>query len=290
MVFDMRAAAERVVDHYVPSEYPDERFLDLIDNHWQPGAGTTCAYLTAKVLVLLGCREPDLVNHDDPEGLARIRFEFGNTRNGISKLVAGAKALDCWVADGVGREPARMDLVYMTVPGKEGTADHVEVFRAIDGSTWEAAAAGQGTRERQRAEIVRRSINDQRANGGARYVSSLAGEAKRVIGWVDLERVPLAESPMGVAVEPTLEVSRQVSTGALVAGGVLLLLGAGAGAWLHATAAERRVLVALRAAERAHGVGGLATRDRARRLARRGRVEDVVDQIGMLSRSELEGL
>ena len=285
MGFDVRAAAERVVDHYVPSKYPEERFLELIDNRWQPGGGTTCAYLTAKVLVLVGCREPDLVNHEDPEALGRIRFEFGDTRNGVSKLVAGAKALGCWVGDGAGREPARMDLVYMTVPGKEGTADHVEVFRAIEGTTWEAAAAGQGTREEQRAEIVRRSITDQRASGGPRYVSSPAGEPKRVIGWVDLDRVPLLELPSGPAIEP--EASRP-STGALVAGGVLLLLGAGASVWLRVTASERRVLVALQAAERAHGITGLATRERARRMAKRGRVEDVVEEIGVLPPSRLE--
>lgn len=285
MGFDVRAAAERVVDHYVPSKYPEERFLELIDNRWQPGGGTTCAYLTAKILVLVGCREPDLVNHEDPEALGRIRFEFGDTRNGVSKLVAGAKALGCWVGDGAGREPARMDLVYMTVPGKEGTADHVEVFRAIEGTTWEAAAAGQGTREEQRAEIVRRSITDQRASGGPRYVSSPAGEPKRVIGWVDLDRVPLLELPLGPAIEP--ETSRP-STGALVAGGVLLLLGAGASVWLRVTASERRVLVALQAAERAHGITGLATRERARRMAKRGRVEDVVEEIGVLPPSRLE--
>ena len=285
MGFDVRAAAERVVDHYVPSKYPEERFLELIDNRWQPGGGTTCAYLTAKVLVLVGCREPDLVNHEDPEALGRIRFEFGDTRNGVSKLVAGAKALGCWVGDGAGREPARMDLVYMTVPGKEGTADHVEVFRAIEGSTWEAAAAGQGTREEQRAELVRRSITDQRESGGARYVSSPAGEPKRVIGWVDLDRVPLIEPPLGPAIEP--EVSGP-STGTLVVGGMLLLLGAGASVWLRVTASERRVLVALQAAERAHGITGLATRERARRMAKRGRVEDVVEEIGVLPPSRLE--
>jgi hypothetical protein len=291
MSFDVRAAAERVVDHYVPSEYPDERFLDLVDNHWQPGGGTTCAYLTAKVLVLLGCRESDFVNHDDPEGLGRIRFEYGDTRNGVSKLVAGAKALDCWVGDGDGREPTRMDLVYMTVPGKEGTADHVEVFRAIDGATWEAAAAGQGTREKQRAEIVHRFITDQRASGGARYVSSLAGEPKRIIGWVDLARVPLVEPPRGPAAERQQEApTRQLSTRALIAGGALLLVGASAGVWLRVTAAERRVLVALQAAERAHGIAGLATRERARRLARRGPVEDVVEEIGTLPPSKLEEL
>jgi len=288
MSFDVRAAAERVVDHYVPSEYPDDRFLDLVDHHWQPGAGTTCAYLTAKVLVLLGCREPDLVNHDDPEALGRIRFEYGDTRNGVSKLFAGAKALGCWVPDGDGREPARMDLVYMTVPGKEGTADHVEVFRAIDGATWEAAAAGQGTREKQRAEIVHRSITDQRAGGGPRLVSTLAGEPKHVIGWVDLARAPLIEPASGPAAEPAQ--SKQLSTGALVAGGALLLLGAGAGVWLRVTAAERRVLVALQAVERARGITGLATRERARRLARRGPVEDVVEEIGTLPPSKLEGL
>jgi len=287
--FDIRAAAERIVDCYVPSEYPDERFLDLVNGRWQPGGGTTCAYLTAKVLVLLGCREPDFVNHDDPEGLGRIRFEFGDTRNGVSKLVAGAKALGCWVADGAGREPARMDLVYMTVPGKAGTADHVEVFRQIEGATWEAAAAGQGSREKQRAEIVHRLVNDQRASGGARYVSSPAGDPKRIIGWVDLERVPLVDPPNGPAVELTSEeASRQVSTGALVAGGVLLLLGAGASVWLRVTAAERRVLVALQAVEHAHGITGLATRERARRLAKRGRVEDVVEMIGALSPDKLE--
>jgi hypothetical protein len=291
MRLDVRMAAERVVDYYVPSEYSDERFLDLVDNHWQPGGGTTCAYLTAKVLLLLGCREPDFVNHDDPEGLGRIRFEFGDTRNGVSKLVGGAKALDCWVADGAGREPARMDLVYMTVPGKEGTADHVEVFRAIDGATWEAAAAGQGTREKQRAEIVHRFITDQRASGGPRLVSTLAGEPKRIIGWVDLARVPLAEPPSGPAIEPTLGASSsRLTAGTLIAGGALLLLGASAGVWLRVTAAERRLLVALQAAERAHGLAGLATRERAQRLAKRGQVEDVVEEIGTLPPSKLEEL
>lgn len=289
MCFDVRAAAERVVDYYVPSKYPEERFLDLIDNRWQPGGGTTCAYLTAKILVLVGCRELDFVNHEDPEGLGRIRFEYGDARNGVSKLVAGAKAFGCWVSDGIGREPARMDLVYMTVPGKEGAADHVEVFRALDGTTWEAAAAGQGTREEQRAEIVRRSITDQRTSGGARYVSSLAGEPKRIIGWVDLDRVPLIEPPSGPAAELEREGSGP-STSALVAGGLLLALGAGVGVWLRATGAERRLLMALQAAERVHGITGLATRERARRLAQRGRVEEVIEELGRRPPSWLEGL
>jgi hypothetical protein len=179
----------------------------------------------------------------------------------------------------------------MTVPGKEGMADHVEVFRAIDGATWEAAAAGQGTREKQRAEIVNRFITDQRARGGARYVSSLAGEPKRIIGWVDLARVPLIEPPSGPAVDSApMAVPTQVSAARLIAGGALLLLGAGVGHWLRTTAVERRVLVALQAAERTHGLTGLATRERARRLAKRGPVEDVVEEIGMFPPSKLEGL
>ncbi len=231
---DRRAAVDRIIAYFFPVRADGRRwiqwgealFAELINGRWQPGAGTTCAYLTAIVLYLLGARDFDLVNFDDPEGATK--FEFGNTRNGISKLVNGAKKLGAWVDDGPGREPARNDLVYMSAG--TSASEHVEVFRGIDGSTWEAAAAGQGTRELQRAEIITRTITDERAAGGHRYVSSLAGERKRIIGWVNIDAVPLVAPPSGAAAEPDSDESSSsgASAVAVVAVvGVIAAVGAG---------------------------------------------------------------
>lgn len=56
-----RAAVLRVVDYFVPSDHGDERFAEMLDGHWAPGAGTTCTYLPAAALYYAGAREPRLV-------------------------------------------------------------------------------------------------------------------------------------------------------------------------------------------------------------------------------------
>jgi hypothetical protein len=227
---DRRRAVYRILKAVLPSAYGDEKFAEIIGGHWSPGAGTTCAYLTALVLVMIGARDGRYVNRDDPESKGRCVFEFGDKANGISKLYYGGQKAGVWVDDGPGREPQYGDLVYMT----DGTNDgaHVEVVLTIDGSTWTAGAAGQGTREHQEAKIITRTITDEREKGGKRWVSSqAAGGRKYVVGWVDLDAVELAEPPMGVAAEEEPEAppfwQRAVGAGigAIIIGGLLWLLG-----------------------------------------------------------------
>lgn len=228
--FDRRRAVYRILQAFLPSAYGDDKFAEIIDGHWAPGAGTTCAYLTALILTMLGCRDGRIVNRDDPEGKGRCVFEYGDKNNGVSKLYYGGQKAAVWVNDGPDQEPRYGDLVYMW----DGTNDgaHVEVVLTIEGSTWTAAAAGQGTREHQEAKIITRTITDERASGGKRYVSSQAvGGRKWIVGWVDIDRVDLVEPPMGVAADEEPEKvplwQRAVGAGiaAMILGGLMWLLG-----------------------------------------------------------------
>ena len=199
------------------SKYGDDLFAELVDGQYTPGGtGTTCPYLPAAALFYLGCRDPGLVNRDDPEGLTK--FEYGDKTNGISKLYYGGKAAGCWVDDGPGREPQEGDIYYVIGP------EHVGHFCRQKGGIWHTGDSGQGTHLVQEAKYVDRPVRDDRARGGHRYIGGPNGDMRQLMGWVDLDRVPLTAPPSGPAAEEEEEPG--TSTGAVVAGvavGVLAL-------------------------------------------------------------------
>lgn len=217
-----RAAVLRAVEHFVPSDYGDERFAEMLDGHWEPGAGTTCTYLPAAVLYYAGAREPQFVNHDDERG--RTAFEIGA---GVSKLVQGARAIDAWVDDAPGREPRAGDIAFLS---NGPLTEHVEIV--LDPAVWKAAAAGQTNESgNQAARVVTRSVDDRRDRGGPRLLSApsplpVAGSWRKLVGWVDVDRVPFVEAFTGPAIAPGPSTA-EIVTGVVLVGGALgLVLGA----------------------------------------------------------------
>lgn len=218
-----RAAVLRVVEHFVPSDWGDDRFAEMIDGHWEPGAGTTCTYLPAAALYFAGARERRLVNHDDD--LERTAFEIGA---GVSKLVQGARAIGAWVDDAPGREPKAADIAFLS--NGPPITEHVEVV--LDPAGWKAAAAGQTNgRGEQAARVVMREVDDRRGEGGARLLSApsplpVAGSWRKLVGWVDLDRVPWVEAPGGPAGEEAAMPILAVLAGTLL---VVAAVGVGVG-------------------------------------------------------------
>jgi hypothetical protein len=209
-----RDAVLRVADYFVPSDWGDDRFAELVAGHWTPGAGTTCTYLPAAALYLVGCRDERLVNHDDDQG--RTAFTVAA---GVSKLVQGARAIGAWVDDAPGREPQPGDVVFIS--NGPPLTEHVELV--LDPAEWRAASAGQSNaRGEQAARVVTRQLDDRRGEGGPRLLSApsplpVVGSWRKLQGWVDLDKVPWVEAPMGPAAEPMIA----PSVGGLVAGFVL---------------------------------------------------------------------
>ena len=231
MKTDRRQAFLRAVDHFVPSAWGDDVFVELVNGRWAPDptSGTTCGYLPAAALYLAGARDNRLVNYDDPEGLTRWEVA-----QGISKLFGGAKAVGAWVDDAPGVEPQEGDVLFYS-SGPPAT-EHVEIFRGLTGRTLQASAAGQGSRARQEVKAVERDVEDTRETGGTRTVSApleTGGEGyRKLMGWVDLDRVPWAADPSGPAADANTDrkaVALAVGIGALVA----MLFGI---AWLRARA------------------------------------------------------
>lgn len=222
-MIDRRAAAARVVDAYVPSDYGDANFSAIINGRWSPGGGTTCSYLPALCLYLAGCRAPELVNFDDVNG--GTTWDVGA---GISKLVQGARRLGCWVDDGPGREPSRMDVAFIS--NGPPLTEHVAVV--VDPSIWRDASAGQTNAQgNQAARIVDRQIDDQRATGGVRRLSNplpIGGGYRQLQGWVSLDLVPWTVDPIGVAADTSI--TGQIPLWGWLAAGAVLLGAAGAAA------------------------------------------------------------
>lgn len=142
MTIDRRAAVESVAGYFVPCDQGDDTFEEMINGRWSPGYGTTCTYLTSAALHFAGCRDPRLVNWDDPQG--RTSYRIGK---GIEVLFFGGRAVGCWVDDAPGLEPQRGDIVYQS----NGTpkSEHVEIFWGISGSTYEGRRGGPDQRARR---------------------------------------------------------------------------------------------------------------------------------------------
>lgn len=208
---DRRAAFDRYVATYFPSDYGDEAFTEILHGRWSPGGGTTCTYPWHHFWALLGCRDDRLVNFDSADGYTRWV-----SAGGVSKIVQGAKAIGAWVDDAPGREPQRGDVCFLADSARTPASEHVS--GAIDPGLrtpgiWTSADAGQnydnpptpGDDGHQRARIVTRRIDDRRASGGPRLLSSpepYSGDWRELVGWVDLNRIPLAATPAEVLLAP----------------------------------------------------------------------------------------
>lgn len=187
----------RAAEYFVPGDYGDARFEEMLNGRWTPGpkSGTTCGYLPGAGLFLAGARDDRLVNYDDPDGATAYK-DAAN----ISKIVQGARAVGAWVDDAPGREPKRGDIAFLS--NGPSITEHVEIVR--DPAEWSAWAAGQtNDRGEQAARVVTRPIDDRRSQGGPRLLGAPVpiggGEKRKLQGWVDLDLVPWDAEPTGPA-------------------------------------------------------------------------------------------
>jgi hypothetical protein len=186
----LRDAALRLLSDYLPCSTTGEgaaRFHEIAKDYG--GIGTTCGYLTGWLLWRLGCRDPQIVNRDEPsEGL---HYKVGMN---IADLVSGGKALGAWRTQEGGARPSPGDLCYYATDPPTGDPpnyhEHVNVAVDCSGDEWKTADAGRTDPKtgKQMAEFVTRK---RFANGTIDYL----GGARKLIGWVDLTAVPLTAPP-----------------------------------------------------------------------------------------------
>lgn len=225
-----RSAALALIAQYVPSDYGDPKFAEIINGSWAPGYGTTCGYLTSWLLWRLGCADAQIVNRNEPaQGLAY------HTAQNISRLVAGAKALGAYRTSGTPR-PGDLYFVYVDPPvvtasGAKDWRNHVGVVLRVsdDGATWHTADAGQGSATAQSARYNDRSYQA----GGAPKL--LVGGTWRFVHFIDLDAIAFGAPPKPLpgGAPGDRGVSEQTNTNGAGAGlGLLLaLVGLGLAGW-----------------------------------------------------------
>jgi hypothetical protein len=140
--------------------------------------------------------------------------------------------------------------------GNTAVDGHTGIVLRVDGDRWETAEGGgppDGTLCRLR----------ERTLAG----STFADDARRLHGWFDVTQIGLPASPASPSRFPFGAVVAVLLLG--LGGGLAYAAGRAQPGWAAAltlTVDERRILDALRDAERRLGVPGLATVDRARRV------------------------
>lgn len=186
---DRRARAVRLIQSYVPSETGDAKFAEISKDYG--GIGTTCGYLTGWLLWRLGAKDNRIVNREQ----AADGLKYHVAEN-ISRLVGGAKALGAWrtLADGL---PKPGDMAYYATnppPGPPPAGwnwhEHVNVVLDAGPDEWRTADGGRTVNGHQAAEIVTRK------RVGSDKLDYLGGP-RSIIGWVDLDAVPLEAPPTG---------------------------------------------------------------------------------------------
>lgn len=169
---DVRRRALTIIATMVPSAYPDARFMRLVGASFDPATsvGTTCGALPGRVGALLG--HPTAI-----------------TRYGVPGVETEGRAMGAWVEAGGGRLPRPGDIYLLRFPPGHpmaGMIAHTGFVTAVEGDIWTTADAGQGTKEAPTAALVRR-----RYDPATHTLTRLDnGEARLVVGWIDLDRVP----------------------------------------------------------------------------------------------------
>ncbi len=169
----VRRRALGILDELVPAEYPDARFARIVGAGFDPAesTGTTCGALPGRMGLLLG----------DPHGI---------TKFGVPGVRDEGKAHGAWVDAAPGRRPKPGDiylLAYADGP-QAGWVAHTGVILSADGNVWTTADAGQGPREKPRAERV------QRAYDAADLTLSRGADRRKLLGWIDLDAWPFPRS------------------------------------------------------------------------------------------------
>lgn len=169
----IRQVAVELLTKYVPSNYDDPAFQEIINGDYG-GGGTTCGFLAHWLMWRLGCRVNGLVNRTDPDGglsyvngknVARIRW------NSYFQVYKGGT-------------PLPGDIVFIS-NGPPAT-EHILIFLKSEGGVWTSADAGQTNAEdgKQYAAIRERPLR----KGG---LVSPTMTSRQVQGWIPIDTLPL---------------------------------------------------------------------------------------------------
>lgn len=174
----LRDYVEHLITTYVPSDTGDEMFTEIAKDYG--GAGTTCGFLCHWLMWRIGCRDPKVVNRNEPKD--GLRYAVGQN---ISKIYSGGY----FERFKPGTEPKYGDIVF-TSNGPPLT-EHVFVFLSSevrDGKkVWHSADAGQrNDAGRQCARFRKRTLT------GRELVTS-AG-LRKIQGWIPIDSLPLTAS------------------------------------------------------------------------------------------------
>lgn len=167
-----RQEIDSIVNGVVPCQYPDDRFRKM-DSVWTPDeAYTTCISLVHYV------------------GL-RMGLKYGINSGGCEATRTNAKMFGAWIRAGSGAYPKHGDvLCWEYVDVVDPLVIHVGFFwEKLDGGRrWKTADGGQGGHDAQGANFVTREFDASswRTRGPSGW--------RKVAGWVDLDRVPLANA------------------------------------------------------------------------------------------------
>jgi hypothetical protein len=169
----VRRRAAAILDELVPAEYPDARFARIVGAGFDPAtsSGTTCGALPGRMGLLLG----------DPQGI---------TKFGVAGVRDEGKAHGAWVDAASGRRPKLGD-IYLTayIDGPQaGWVAHTGIVLDATGTTWTTADAGQGPREKPRAERVQRQYD------ATTQTLSRGTDRRKLLGWINLDAWPFPRS------------------------------------------------------------------------------------------------
>jgi len=173
----VREYAMDLINEYVPSTTGDDKFAEIAKDYG--GSGTTCGYLCHWLMWRMGCRDPKMVNRDEPsDGLHYVPGA------NISRIFANPHFVH--YKPGLGMTPDNGDIVFLS-DGPPDT-EHVYVSTGVDDTKdppiWSGANAGQ--RDKTTGKQCSIFIDRTFSHDSLLY----SGGSKKIVGWVDISQLP----------------------------------------------------------------------------------------------------
>jgi hypothetical protein len=197
----LRQQAVALVQSFVGYSLNDAQFEEVTQGRNHSSGYSACGDLINFVMYRLGCRDSSLVNRDEPDsGLA---WHVGEN---ISRPYNGAKAAGIWVSAKPDIDPNPGDLVLIGQWPDE--QEHVFCVLDVNGNEWTSGDYGQVNASGQpSSKLV------SRTRSGTKLGS------RTIIGWVNLDALPLAAAPDMTGVESPPGVPPGGGGGAVATGG-----------------------------------------------------------------------
>ncbi len=159
---------------YVGGSVGDPKFEEVTQGRADAPRYSACGDLINFVLYRIGCRDPSIVNRNEPQD--GLEWHVGEN---ISRPVSGAKRVGAWVDYVSGLLPKPGDCALIGAWPDE--IEHVFVVLEAGPETWLTADYGAVN-----------SVGQQSSSIGTTTLSSgrIGRYNRKLIGWIDIDRVP----------------------------------------------------------------------------------------------------